>query len=95
MRHLRGNLQSFFAEGSPFGERAQLGMAHGKMGPRMDGGQDRLTKTLAALRSVEGSHRLPDVVDGPTIVALGLVRDPEVEVRQRLEATIPAGRGER
>jgi hypothetical protein len=94
VRHLRGNLESFFAEGSPLGERAQLGMAHGQMGSGMDSGQDSLPKTLAALRPVEGSHRLPDVVDGPTIVALGLVRDPEVEVRQRLEANIPAGGGE-
>ena len=77
MRHLLGNLEPFFAEGSSLGERAQLGMAHGKMGTGMDGGQDSLTKVLAAPRSVEGGHRLRNVVDRPTIVALGLVSDTQ------------------
>ena len=37
------------------------------------GGQDNLTEALAALRPVEGRHGLPEAVDRPTIVALGLV----------------------
>ena len=66
-----------------------------KLGTGMHGGQDSLTEALAALRPVEGRHGLPAVVDRPTIVALGLIGCAEVEVRQRVQDDIPAGRGER
>ena len=65
VRHLSSNLEPFFAEGNSLGGRAQLGMAHGKMGTGMDGGQDSLTKVLAAPRSVEGGHRLREYGRSP------------------------------
>ena len=58
-------------------------------------GREHLTEALAALRPVEGRHGLPEAVDRPTIVALGMVGDAEVVVRQRLQDDIPTGRGER
>ena len=54
-----------------------------------------MTEALAAPRPLEGRHGLPEAVDRPTIVALGLVGDAEVVVRQRLQDDLPAGRGER
>ena len=59
------------------------------------GGQDDLTEALVAPRPVEGRHGLPEAVDRPTIVALGLVGCAEALVRQRLQDDLPAGRGER
>ena len=54
MRHRLSNLEPFFAQGNALGECAQLGMAHGKLGTGVYGGQDSLPEALAALRSVEG-----------------------------------------
>ena len=90
-----GNPEPFFPEGTALGERAQLGMAPGEPGTGVHGGQDDLTEALVAPRPVEGRHGLPEAVDRPTIVALGLVGYAEVLVRQRLQDDIPAGRGER
>ena len=90
-----GNPEPFFPEGPALGERAQLGMAHGEAGTGVHGGQDDLTEALVAPRPVEGRHGLPEAVDRPTIVALGLVGEAEVVVRQRVQDDIPAGRGER
>ena len=89
-----GNLEPFFPEGPALGERAQLGMAPGEVGTGEHGGQDD-AEALAAPRPVEGRHGLPEAVDRPTIVALGLVGVAEVVVRQRVQDDIPAGRGER
>ena len=44
---------------------------------------------------LEGRHGLPEAVDRPPIVTLGLVGEAEVVVRQRVQDDIPAGRGER
>ena len=71
--HRLGNPQPFFPEGPALGERAQLGMAPGEVGTGEHGGQDDLTEALVAPRPVEGRHGLPEAVDRPTIVALGLV----------------------
>ena len=90
-----GNPQPFFPEGPALGERAQLGMAPGEPGTGEHGGQEDLAEALVAPRPVEGRHGLPEAVDRPTIVALGLVGYAEVLVRQRLQDDIPAGRGER
>ena len=90
-----GNPQPFFPEGPALGERAQLGMAPGEPGTGVHGGQEDLTEALAAPRPLEGRHGLPEAVDRPTIVALGLVGYAEVLVRQRVQDDIPAGRGER
>ena len=70
-------------------------MAPGEPDTGEHGGQGELTEALVAPRPVEGRHSLPVVVDRPTIVALGLVGSAEVEVRQRVQDDIPAGRGER
>ena len=90
-----GNPEPFFPEGTALGERAQLGMAPGEAGTGEHGGQENLAEALAAPRPVEGRHGLPEAVDRPTIVALGLVGYAEVVVRQRVQDDIPAGRGER
>ena len=95
MSNRLGNPEPFFPEGPALGERAQLGMAPGEVGTGEHGGQDDLTEALAALRPVEGRHGLPEAVDRPTIVALGLVGEAEALVRQRLQDDLPAGRGER
>jgi hypothetical protein len=90
-----GNPEPFFPEGPALGERAQLGMARGEPGTGMHGGQEDLTEALVASRSFEGRHGLPEAVDRPTIVALGLVSEAQVAVRQRLQDDLPASRGER
>ena len=90
-----GNPEPFFPERPALGERPQLGMAPGEVGTGEHGGQDELTEALAAPRPVEGCHGLPEAVDRPTIVALGLIGSAEVGVRQRLQDDLPAGRGER
>ena len=71
--HRLGNPEPFFPEGPALGEHAQLGMAPGEPGTGEHGGQEGLTEALAAPRPVEGRHGLPEAVDRPTIVALGLV----------------------
>ena len=73
MRHRLGNPQPFFPEGPALSEHAQLGMAPGEPGTGGHGGQERPAEALVALRPVEGRHGLPEAVDRPTIVALGLV----------------------
>src|SRR5262245_61037355 len=42
-----GNLQPFFPKGSALSERAQFGMACGKVGTGVHRGQENLTKALA------------------------------------------------
>ena len=54
-----------------------------------------MTETLVALRPVKRRYGLPEAVDRLTIVTLGLVGSAEVEVRQRVQDDLPAGRGER
>ena len=68
-----GNPEPFFPEGPALGERAQLGMARGEAGTGVHGGQENLAEALVAPRPLEGRHGLPEAVDRPTIVALGLV----------------------
>ena len=53
---------------------------------------DRSARGAAPL---EGRHGLSETVDRPTIVALGMVGQAEVLVRQRVQDDLPAGRGER
>ena len=73
MRHRLGNPQSFFPEGPALSEHAQFSMARGEVGTGIHRGQISLPEALLTLRPVEGCHRLPEAVDGPMIVALGLV----------------------
>ena len=54
-----------------------------------------MTEALVAPRTIKGRHSLPEVVDRPTIVALGLGGCAEAQVRQRLQANLPTGCGER
>ena len=95
MSNRLGNPQPFFREGAALGERAELGMALGEVGTGDHGGQEDLTEALAARHPVEGHDGLPEAVNRPTIVALGLVGSAEVAVRQRVQDDLPVGRGER
>jgi hypothetical protein len=70
-------------------------MTQGEVGTGLHSGQKNLAEALAAPHPVEGCHGLPEAVDGPTIVALGLVGLAKVEVRQRLQDAIPVGHSER
>ena len=67
------NPQPFFPEGTALSECAQLGMTPGEEGPGGHGGQENLAEALAVPPPVERGHGLPEAVDRPTIVALGLV----------------------
>jgi hypothetical protein len=89
------NPEPFVPKGPALGERAQLGMAPGEVGTGEHGGQDDLTKVLAALHPVESCHALPEAVDGSTIVTLGLVGLAETLVRLRLQDNLPTGCGKR
>ena len=88
------NPEPFFAEGPALDERAQLGMAPGEVGTGEHGGQVDLTKAFAAPNTLEGRDGLPQAVNRPTIVTLGVVRMAKLVVRQRVEDDVPAGRGE-
>jgi hypothetical protein len=90
-----GNLEPFFPEGTTLGEHAQLGMAPGEPGTGVYGGQEDPTEALVALRPLEGRHGLPEALDRAPIVALGIVGQTEVLVRQRVQDGIPDGRGKR
>jgi hypothetical protein len=70
-------------------------MAPGEESTGEHDGQENLTKALVAPRPAEGRHGLPEAVDRPIIVTLGMVGQAEVLVRQRLQDDVPAGRGER
>ena len=54
-----------------------------------------MAEALAAPRTVEGRHGLPEAVDRPTIVALGLVGLAEGRFASAVQDNIPTGRGER
>ena len=95
VRNRLGNPEPFFPKSTALGEPAQLGMAPGKVGTGVHGGQDNLTEALAALRPVEGRYGLPEAVDRPTIVALELVGYAEELIRLRVQDDLPGGRGER
>ena len=95
MRNRLGNPEPFVSEGHTPGKRAQLGMAPGEESTGKHGGQEDLTKTLVAPRPAERLHGLPEAVDRPTIVALGMVGLAEALVRQRLQDDVPSGCGER
>jgi hypothetical protein len=90
-----GNPEPFFPEGTALSKRTQLGMACGKVGTGVYGGQHELTEALVAPRSLEGRYGLSEAVDGSTIVTLGLVGVSEALVRQGVQDDISAGRGER
>ena len=95
MSNRLGNPQPFFCEGIALSERAQLGLACGEPGARVHGGQEDLTEALVAPRPVEERHGLPEAVDRSPIIALVVVGEAEVLVRQRVQDDSPAGRGER
>jgi hypothetical protein len=61
---------------------------------RGEHGEDNLTDALVTLHTVEGCHGLPETVDRPTIVALHLVDDAEVYVRQQVQDDLPTGHSE-
>ena len=84
-----GNPQPFVPKGTALSERAQLGMAPGEVGTGEHGGQDDLTEALVAPRPVEGRHGLPEAVDRPTIVALGVVDDAEARFASAYRTTSP------
>jgi hypothetical protein len=94
MTHLLSNPQPFFPESPALGERAQLGVAHGEPGTGVHGGQENPAEALVAPCPLEGHHSLPEAVDRPSIITLGLIGVAEVLVRQRVQHNIPAIHGE-
>src|SRR5262249_34584898 len=88
------NPESFVPQSLALGERAQLGIAPGEPGTGVHSGQEDRTEALPAPCSVESRHGLREVVDRPTIVALELVGEAEVLVRQGVEADFSADHGE-
>src|SRR5215831_19886903 len=64
-------------------------MAPGESGTGNHGRQVGEAEALVAPCPVEGRHGLPQAVDGPPIVTLGIVGEAEVPVRQRLLDDIP------
>ena len=62
---------------------------------RGEHGEDKLTEALMARYTVEGRHGLPETIDRPPIVALRLVGNAEVQVRQQVQDDLPTGRSER
>ena len=91
MRRRLGDPEPFFAEGRALGERPQLGMARGESGTGEHGGQEDLTEALVAPSPLEGRYGLPEILDRPPVIALGLIGPTEVAVRQRLQDDLPAG----
>ena len=89
-----GNAEPFFPEGTALSERPQLGMARGESHLALHSRQEDLTEALATVRPVEERHSLPEAVDRPTIVSLGMVGLAEGQVRQRVQDDLPASRGE-
>ena len=89
MSHRLGNLEPFFPESPALGKRAQLGMAPGELGTGDHGGQEDLTEALVAPRPIEGRHGLPEAVDRPTIVALGVVGSAEERFASACRTTSP------
>jgi hypothetical protein len=91
--HRLGNLEPFLPKGAALGERPEFGMAPSEPGTGEHSGQIDLPETLIAPCSIEQHHRLPEVVNGPTIVALGVVGYTEELVPQRVKNDITASRG--
>jgi hypothetical protein len=58
--------------------------AEGELVTGVHGGQDDLTEALVPLHPLEDCHGLPKAVDGPPIVALGLVGEAEALVCPRV-----------
>jgi hypothetical protein len=74
------NLEPLIPDRSALGERAELSMARSEV-RRGEHGGEKLPETLMGLHTVQGRHALRETVDRPTIIALGLVGDAEVQVR--------------
>jgi hypothetical protein len=89
------NLEAFVPGGTALSERAQLSMTPGKPDAGDHSRQDNLAEALVAPRPIEGRHRMPEAVNRPLIVALGLVGYAEIVVRQCMQDGLPASRGER
>ena len=90
-----GDPESFFPEGSALGEQCPAGHGTGRGCTGVHGGQGDSTEALGAARTVEESRGLPEAVDRPTIVALGLICLAEALVRKGVQGIIPTGRGQR
>ena len=73
VRHCLSNLQPFFPEPPALSEHAQFTMTGGEVGQGLHRGHIGLPEALPALGTVEGRNSLPETVDGPSIVPLGLV----------------------
>jgi len=81
VRNFLSNPEPFFPKGSALGERAQLGMAPGEVGAGEHGGQENPAEKLVAPCPLQGRYGLPESVDRPPILALGLIDEAEVAVR--------------
>mgnify|MGYP006955656691 CR=1 FL=1 len=76
-----GDPEPRIADGSTFGERAELCMARGEIRGR-EHGRDQLTETLVARHLVEGLGTARERVDRATVLALSLIREAEVREQQ-------------
>jgi hypothetical protein len=90
-----GEPEPFLPEDATLGEHPQLGMARGEVGAGVHCGHEDVTEALVAARLIKRRHDLLHAGNRPTIVALFLTGSAQVEVRQRLQAAVPTGRGER
>ena len=95
MRHRLGHLEPFVPEDTARRELPEFRMTHRAPGPGVHRGHNDLPEALVAVRAVEGHDRLCKTVDRPPIVALDVVGDTEVLVRQRLQDPILARCGQR
>ena len=66
MRNRLGNPQPFFSEGPAFSEHAEFGMAPGKPGTGLYGGEECPVEELVAPHPLEGLHDLLKAVERPT-----------------------------
>jgi hypothetical protein len=86
--HRLSNPPSFVPESPTRGERTQFGMAPCEFGTRLHRGQDHPTEAFAVPRFVKCRHGLPKGIDGALIVALTLIGEAKIEVRQRAQDAI-------
>src|SRR5262245_31597648 len=69
-------------------------MAAGESNKGAHGGLVRTAEEGGAVSTVESCHGLPEIVNRPTIVALGLVGSADGLIHHRVQDNVPASRGE-
>src|SRR5262245_3866945 len=69
-------------------------MTHGESNKGAYGGLVRTAEECGAVSTVESCHVLPEIVNRPTIVALGLVGSADGLIHHRVQDDVPTSRGE-